>query len=120
MMVVGPALELHFSHQLGLDPARRRVQLRLFGERTGLPLQRLEQRLRPLDRPVAEARADVRGVPQLVSLPISEEQRAGRRARTLALRVPADYQGRAVRGLDLAPRRGAPASRIGAVLALFY
>src|SRR5207247_10491539 len=52
-------------------PARRRVQLRLLGERIGLALQRLEQRLRPLDRPVVEARADVRGVPQLASLPIS-------------------------------------------------
>src|SRR2546423_13804407 len=101
MMVVRPALELHFSHQLGLDPARRRVQLRLLGERIGLALQRLEPRPRPLDRPVVEARADVRGVPPLVSLPISEEQRAERGARTLALRVPADYELCAPRGLDL-------------------
>src|SRR2546425_10570838 len=97
-MVIRPALELHFSHKLGLDPSRRGVQFRLLSERIGLALQRLEQRLRPLERLVVATPADVRGLAQLVSLPITEEHRSARRAPAPPLRGPPDPEGLAVPG----------------------
>ncbi len=40
--IFGPALELHFGDELGLDPGRRAVQLGLLGKRAGLRLQPLQ------------------------------------------------------------------------------
>ena len=122
MIVVGPALEAHFGDDPGLDPGRRRILLGHLGEWTRAPFERGQSRLHLRERALVEARADVRRVaelaPVLSPVPVADEDRAERRARTLALRVAADDEVRALRRLHLHPRCRTPAGFVAAVLAL--
>src|SRR3954470_8369100 len=120
MTVVGPPLEFHLGDERRLDPGSGRVQLRLLREWIGLALERIEERLDALDRALVESRADMRGVAQLAALPIAEQQRPERRARSLACRVAADHEIRRIRSLHLEPGGRAAAGIVDAVLALAY
>src|SRR4029079_5298709 len=87
------------------DPGHRAVEHGLLDERRRLALQRLAVFLHLLQRKIFEAGADVRGIVHLLLLvPIAEQQRAERLARTLAAGVTADDEVRTLHRLDLQPR----------------
>ena len=111
--------KLTSATSFGLDPRRRRIELRLFGERARRSRCSGSSALLHLrQRALVEARADVRRVAQLALVPVADQERAERRARALALRVAADDEIRALRRLHLEPRRRAPAGLVAAFLAL--
>src|SRR5439155_3131574 len=116
--VRGPLLELHFRDELGLHPDRRAVQLGFLGERAGVGRELLAARFHVRERALVEPRADVSAVAQLAFVPIAEEERPQRSARSFAFRYPADHELGALRRLDLEPKTRALARLVSSVLAL--
>src|SRR5439155_24110020 len=107
-----------FRDELGLHPDRRAVQLGLLGERAGVGRELLAARFHVRERALVEPRADVPAVAQLALVPIAEEKRPERSARSLALRDPADDELRAAGRLDLEPSLRPLSGFVFAVLAL--
>src|SRR5207237_9872211 len=103
MPVLGPAVEAHFGHGLRFDPGRGGIERRLRGEGAARSLQSVQAFLDLRKRALAETRADMRGVAELPLVPVADEQRAERRARTLAPGIAADDKVGAPCRLDLHP-----------------
>ena len=112
--VARPLGELDLRHERRLDPGHVAAadlrHLRLLGERRRRPLQRLQQRLEPVELAVGEPGADVARVAEPVGGVHAEHERPDpARAAALAAREAGDDELLAALQLQLAPvRRAAP------------